>query len=153
MVIAAVMLALAPAGAVPADDRCTSPETGAIVVCGSGSQPYRIDPDVAAGAKANARDLDGPRAAVPAAQAACAQSPMGCGKGLESVDIANVAIVAGTMAVKAATGGDWTKPLRPAGPGEYQRYQESKRLREEQSAARAAIRQRDAARIADATGH
>ena len=153
MVIAAVMLALAPAGAVPADERCASPEKGAIVVCGSGTQPYQIDPDVTAGQKANARDLDGAQAPVPAAQAACAQSPIGCGKGLESLDIANVAIVAGKMAVKAATGGDWSKPLRPAGPGEYQRYQEAKRLREEQSAERAAMSLREAARTADAAGN
>lgn len=73
---------------------------------------------------------------------------MGCGKGLESLDIANVALVVGTMAVKAATGKDWAEPLRPAGPGEYQRYREAKQMREERAAERAARELRDAAREA-----
>jgi len=73
---------------------------------------------------------------------------MGCGKGLESMDLANAARVVGTMAVKAATGNDWTRPLRPAGPGEYQRYQEAKQRRQEHAAERAALRLREAARAA-----
>ena len=146
MPIAALLLALAPAGAVPADERCTSKQTGAIVVCGAGPQAYRIDPDVISAAEAGAQDRDAADAPVPAAQAACAHSPMGCSKGLDSLDLANVALVAGTMAVKAAQGEDWAKPLRHAGPDEYQRYQKAKQRRQERAADRAAQRLRDAAR-------
>lgn len=154
MVMIAAMLALAPVGAgqapspPPADGKCASAETGAIVVCGSGPPPYRIDPDVTAGVRAAERDRADATAPVPAAQTACTRSPMGCGKGLEGLDLANVAVVAGTMAVKAARGHDWARPLRPAGPGEFQRYREAKQLREERAAVRAARRLRDAARAA-----
>ncbi len=154
MVMIAAMLALAPVAAgqaplpPPADGKCASAETGAIVVCGSGPPPYRIDPDVTAGAQAAERDRDEAIVPVPAAQAACARSPMGCGKGLESLDLANVAVVAGTMAVKAARGEDWARPLRPTGPGEYQRYREAKQVRQERAADRAARKLRDTARAA-----
>lgn len=143
--IAAMILALAPAASPPP---CAKPDDGAILICGQGPQPYRLDPDVSAGSRAADRDHDQASARVPAAQAACAQSPMGCGKGLESLDLANVAFVAGSMAVSAATGGDWKKPLRPAGPGEYARYQEAKQHREELATARAARKLRDEAREA-----
>ena len=150
MIAATLMLAPVAEGSaqpsVNADAKCTSAEAGAIVVCGSGLQPYRIDPDVTAGQQAAQKDRDDARAAVPAAQAACAASPMGCGKGLEGLDWINVAAVAGMAAMRAVRGEDWTKPLRPAGPGEYQRYQEAKKAREERSADRAALRLREQAR-------
>lgn len=149
MPIAAVLLAWAPAAALPSVPReCASGEPGAILVCGTAPQPYRIDPDVAAGQQATERDQASASAPVPAAQAACARSPSGCSKGLDSLDLANVALVAGTMAVKAARGEDWAKPLRPAGPGEYRRYQEAREQRRERAADQAARRLRDAARAA-----
>jgi len=52
------------------------------------------------------------------------------------------------MAVRAARGEDWTKPLRPADPGEYERYRQAKQQREERGAVAAANRLRDAARAA-----
>jgi hypothetical protein len=78
---------------------------------------------------------------------------MGCGKGLDSLDLANVGLVVGTMAVKAATGKDWAEPLQPAGPGEYQRYREAKQMREEREANRAARALRDKARNAAEQQH
>jgi hypothetical protein len=76
--------------------------------------------------------------AVPAAQAACSSSPMGCTKNLGSLDLANVAIVAGTAAVRAAKGEDWAKVFRPGGPDEYQLYQQAKLRREAEAEERAA---------------
>lgn len=73
--------------------------------------------------------------AVPAAQAACATE---CGKGFESLDWANVAIVVGTMGVRAAKGQDWTKAFKTGGSGEYQLYQQAKQRREARNAERAA---------------
>ena len=150
MPLAAALWALAQAGAVPppAAPKCASHEPGAIVVCGAGPQPYGIDPDVSTGQRAADHDANSATASIPAAQAACADSPMGCGKGLEGLDLINLAVLAGTMAVDAATGRDWARPLRPAGPGEYQRYQEAKQKREERSADLAARRLRDEARKA-----
>jgi hypothetical protein len=143
-----LVLASAPLASTPPDRGCSSPDAAAVVVCGRAAQPYRIDPNVAAAARQTDRDLQGASSATPAAQAACARSPMGCGKGLESLDLANVGLVVSTMAVKAATGKDWAEPLRPAGPGEYQRYREAKQMREEREANRAARALRDKARNA-----
>ena len=106
MPLAAALWALAQAGAVPppAAPKCASHEPGAIVVCGPGPHPYRIDPDVSTGQRAADHDANSATASIPAAQAACADSPMGCGKGLEGLDLINLAVLAGTMAVDAATG-------------------------------------------------
>jgi hypothetical protein len=75
--------------------------------------------------------------AAPAAQASCSASPMGCGTGLEGLDLANVAIVVGTAAVKAAKGEDWKAAFRKGGPDEYQLYLEARRRRELQEVERA----------------
>jgi hypothetical protein len=61
---------------------------------------------------------------------------MGCGTGLEGMDLANVAIVAGTMAIKAAKGEDWTKAFKTGGPDEYQLYLQAKQEREAREAER-----------------
>ena len=69
-------------------------------------------------------------APIPTAQAACSTQPMGCGTGLEGLDLANAAIVIGTAAIKAATGEDWTRPFKMGGPDEYQLYLQAKQRRE-----------------------
>ena len=85
--------------------------------------------------------------APPAAQAVCSKQPTGCGKGLDSLDLANVAIVAGTAAVRAADGEDWTRAFKTGGPDEYQIYQEAKHRRkvedDERAAAKVQIRRPD----------
>jgi hypothetical protein len=61
---------------------------------------------------------------------------MGCGTGLEGLDLANVAVVVGTMAVKAAKGEDWKKAFRQ-GPDEYQLYLQARHQRDAREAERA----------------
>src|SRR4051812_23094345 len=106
--------AASPVPAEASDAGCRSQDARTITVCAQRRQPYRLDPDVmkaGAEAKSNSRSAT---SATPAAQAACSSSPMGCTKDLRSLDLANVAIVLGTAAVRAAKGADWSKVLRPA---------------------------------------
>jgi hypothetical protein len=88
-------------------------------------------------AEANNRSAIAP---MPPAQAVCAQAPSGCGAGLEGLDLANVAIVVGTMAARAAEGKDWTSPLRPGGPDEYELYKQARQRRQVEETERAAAR-------------
>ena len=85
-------------------------------------------------AEANSRSAS---TSAPPAQAACATAAV-CGKGLESVDWPNVAIVVGTTVAKAAKGEDWASIFRPGGPDEYQLYRQAKRRREAEAGDRAA---------------
>jgi hypothetical protein len=85
----------------------------------------------------------------PAAQAVCAAQTMGCGKGLESLDLANVALVVGTAALKAVKGENWARALKPGAADEYQFYQQSKRRREAQEEERAAAEVRMKAKKAE----
>ena len=115
----------------PAADPCRSQDSRDIVICAQRKQGLRIDTDVVDAnrrAKQNARSAT---ASMPAAQASCAAKPQGCGTGLEGLDLANVALVVATTAVKAAKGEDWTKVLKPGGPDEYQLYLQAKQEREE----------------------
>lgn len=135
------------------EDACQSRNERDIVVCGQRGQAFRVDPDVMEAnreVRTNQRSATSP---VPPAQALCARPPVGppppCGNGLGSLDLANVAIVVGTTALKAAKGEDWKSIFRPSGPDEYQLYQEAKRRREAEDMARAAARLRTAAREAD----
>lgn len=109
---------------------CPSQDPDKIVVCAQRAQPYRLDPSVSqahAEAEMNARTAT---STTPVAQAVCSASPAGCGLGLEGLDLANVAIVAGTAAVRAAKGKDWRSSFRAGGPDEYQLYQQAKQNRE-----------------------
>ena len=112
-----------------------------ILVCArpSGDQsPYRLDPDVMLAAHAAAADKASGKARVPTAQKSCSATPTGCGRDLAGLDLLNVAVVVGTMAVKAAKGEDWTKAFKVGGPDEYQFYVQAKRRREAHDAERAA---------------
>jgi hypothetical protein len=114
---------------------CRPQEARNIVVCGQRPQPYRLDPglmEAGQEAESNSRSAS---TATPAAQAACATV---CGKGLESLDWANVAIVVGETAVRAAKGEDWARVFRPGGPDEYRLYQQAKHRREVEASERAA---------------
>jgi len=120
-----------------AGSACGSQDTRNIMVCGERRQPYRLDPSVMkAGreAESNSRSATAP---MPPAQAACSASKTGC-EGFGSLDLANVAVVVGTMAIRAAKGKDWTRAFRVGGPNEYQLYQQSKQRREAADAERAA---------------
>lgn len=106
--------------------------------------------DAEQGAVANARSAT---TATPAAQAACEATPRGCGTGLESLDLLNVAVVVGTVAVKAAKGEDWSKVFKTGGPDEYQLYLQARKQREKREAQRrlaAAIKARKEAASASA---
>lgn len=87
--------------------------------------------------------------AAPAAQTVCAAQPMGCGKGLDSLDLANVAIVGGAAAVEAAKGEDWKRAFKTGGPDEYQLYKQAKRRHELEDDERAAAKVRLQARQAE----
>jgi hypothetical protein len=63
---------------------------------------------------------------------------MGCTKDLSSLDLANVAVVVGTTAIRAARGDDWTKAFRTGGPDQYQLYQQAKRRRDAEAEQQAA---------------
>ena len=139
-----------------AEVACPSTDPEKIVVCAQRERPYQVDPDVREAqqqANANSRSVT---SAVPPAQAICSQSPSGCGKGLESLDLANVAFVAGEMAVRAAEGKDWRGILRTGGPDEYQLYEQAKQRREalEEERAAAAMKKKaeEAERRASAAG-
>lgn len=138
----------APTSAAP-NAACQSRDAKDIVVCAQRSQPYRVDPAVNEAGRqveANSRSAN---VATPAAQAICATQPSGCGNGLASLDLMNVAIVAATAGVRAATSKDWKKAFKTGGPGEYQLYQEAKRRRDAEDAERAATRVRAQAREAE----
>lgn len=112
-----------------ADDPCHSQDPQDIVVCAQRRQAYRLDPNVTNASRASEILSRNATAAVPPAEAICASSPPGCGKGLESLDLANVALVVGTVALKAAKGEDWRKAFRVS-PDEYQLYVAAKNERE-----------------------
>src|SRR3954454_3879292 len=85
---------------------CTSQDAREVVVCSQQRRAFRLDPDIS---RASRQAQDNNRSAtspMPAAQASCAASPAGCGTGLESLDLINVALVVGTAAVRAAKGDD-----------------------------------------------
>jgi hypothetical protein len=111
-------------------DACRSQNSRDVVVCAQRRQTSQLDPDVSdaqrKGEKANRRAST----ARPTAQASCSTLPQGCGTGLAGLDLANVAIVLGTMAVQAVKGEDWKKSLRTGGPDEYQLYLQAKQERE-----------------------
>jgi hypothetical protein len=121
-----------------ADEGCHSENPREIVVCAERRRGYRLDPrvmDAAREAKSGSASATSP---MPVAQATCAAQPMGCGKGLEGLDLANVALVGTTMAVRAAEGKDWKGAFKKGRPDEYQLYLEAKKRREAHEAARAA---------------
>jgi hypothetical protein len=84
---------------------------------------------------------------------ACSGSPSGCTKDLRSLDLANVAIVAATTAVRAAKGDDWAKVFRAGGPDQYQLYQEAKQRREAAAANRAAAEAKRKAEAQEREAH
>src|SRR3954454_23816323 len=87
---------------------CTSEDAREVVVCAQQRRAFRLDPDISRASR-QAQDSRSVTSTVPAAQASCAASPAGCGTGLESLDLINVALVVGTAAVRAAKGDDWKK--------------------------------------------
>jgi hypothetical protein len=114
--------------AVNANAECPTQNERDVVVCAERRQTYRLDPSVM-DAKRQAESggaSDG--VAMPPAQVSCSAAPMGCGKGLAGLDLANAAMVLGTAAVRAAKGEDWAKAFR--GPDEYQLYLQAKWQRE-----------------------
>jgi len=139
----------APTSADAANAACQSRNAKDIVVCTQRLQPYRLDPAVNEASRQVEANSRSAIAAVPPAQAICAAQPSGCGNGLASLDLMNVAIVVGTAGVRAATGEDWTKAFKTGGPDEYRLYQEAKQMREAQDAERAAARLRAKAREAE----
>ena len=117
-----------PAGAI--GDPCKSQDSRDIVVCAQRKQGLRLDSDVVDAQRAAQAASQSATVRRPTAQASCASLPQGCGAGLEGLDLLNVAVVAATTAVKAVSGDDWKKVLKPGGPDEYQLYLEAKRDRE-----------------------
>ena len=111
-------------------DPCRSQDSRDIVVCAQRKQGLRIDTDVVDARRQAESNARAATATVPAAQANCSATPQGCGTGLAGLDLANVALVVATTAVKAAKGEDWTKALKPGGPDEYQLYLQAKQERE-----------------------
>ena len=120
------------------EDNCKSSDPGEIVVCAEKPEGYRIDPTVMEAQQQAEAASRSANAIVPTAQASCSASPSGCGTGLEGLDLLNVAVVVGTMAVRAAKGDDWTKAFKTGGPDEYQLYKEAKQRREAHHAEREA---------------
>jgi len=120
----------APAPTRTAADPCKSPDSRDIVVCAERKQALRLEPDIVNAQRQAEQAQRSATATMPAAQASCSASPQGCGTGLAGLDLANVAIVVATSAVKAARGEDWTKVLKPGGPDEYQLYLKAKKERE-----------------------
>ena len=118
---------------------CTSEDAREVVVCAQQRRAFRLDPDVSRASRQAQDNSRSATSAVPAAQASCAASPAGCGTGLESLDLINVALVVGTAAVRAANGDDWKKAFKTGGPDEYQIYLQAKRLREAHEAERARL--------------
>lgn len=125
---------------------CQPQEARNIVVCGQRREGFRLDPDVMEAKREVETDSRSASSKVPTAQAACSPQPMGCGKSLDSFDLANVAIVLGTSAIRAAKGEVWTKAFKTGGPDEYQQYQQAKQRRKAQDAGLAAVRLRLIAR-------
>lgn len=122
----------------PLEAVCPSHDARNIVVCAQRQRPYRLDPSVMEAGRQAESNSRSATSATPSAQAVCSASPTGCTKDLRSLDLANVALVVGTTAVRAAKGDDWTKVFRPGGPDEYQLYQQAKRRREAEAGERAA---------------
>lgn len=133
---------------------CRSSDAKNIVVCAQRKQGYRLDPGVMDATRQVETNSRSATSAVPAAQAMCSAQPTGCGTSLDSLDLANVAVVVGMMGVRAAKGEDWTKAFKTGGPDEYQLYRQAKQRREAQDAERAAARVRmkaeEAGRAAEA---
>jgi hypothetical protein len=138
-----------PAPAAPAKspkaavEPCRSQDSRDIVICAQRKQELRLDSDVVAAHQQAEKAARSATATMPAAQANCSASPRGCGTGLEGLDLANVALVVATTAIKAAKGEDWTRVLKPGGPGEYQLYlqaKEEREAREEEARAEAAAK-------------
>jgi hypothetical protein len=119
-----------------ADGSCHPQDARDIVVCAQRRQGYRLNPSVMDAERRAEQSARSATSAPPAAQASCAASPMGCGTGLEGLDLANVAVVVGAMAVKAAKGEDWKKAFRQ-GPDEYQLYLQARHQRDAREAERA----------------
>ncbi|MEA3058875.1 MAG: hypothetical protein QOE50_287 [Sphingomonadales bacterium] len=132
---------------------CQSQDTRNIIVCGQRRQGYRIDPSVTEANREADSNSRSATSATPAAQAVCAASPMGCGKGLEGLDLANVAVVAATMGVRAVKGKDWARAFKTGGTDEYQLYQQAKQRREAEDAERAAAKVKMKAREAESEAH
>ena len=130
--------AAAPRPVAEARDPCQPLNARDIVVCGQRSQPYRLDPNVMESGRRAESNSRSATSAVPTAQAVCLSSPIGCTKDLSSLDLANVAFVVGTAAVRAAQGRDSTQAFRAAGPDEYQLYQQAKQRRAAEADQRAA---------------
>jgi hypothetical protein len=118
---------------------CRSEDAGEVVVCAQQRPAFRLDPDISRASRQAQDNGRSATSAVPAAQASCAASPTGCGTGLESLDLVNVALVVATAAVRAAKGDDWKKAFKTGGPDEYQLYLQAKRLREAHEADRARL--------------
>lgn len=111
-------------------DACRSQDSRDIVVCAQRRQTLHLDADVVDAQRKAERASQSTSAIQPTAQASCSALPQGCGTGLAGLDLANVALVVGTMAVQAAKGEDWKKALRTGGPDEYRLYLQAKHERE-----------------------
>ncbi len=133
----------------PDDRTCSSSDPDAVVVCGNRQRAYRLDSGVVEAGRHAESNSRSATVSMPAAQAACAQSPGGCGIGLESLDLGNVAIVAVKGAVQAAEGNDWTRPFKPGGPNEYELYKQAKQRREAEAIEAAALRMKRRAEQAE----
>lgn len=123
------------------------------MVCAQRSQPYRLDPSVIDAEREKQAIDRSATSPAPPAQAICATQPVGCGDRMDNLDLANVAIVAGTMAVRAAKGEDWAKALRTGGPDEYQLYRQAKQRRDAQRDQRAAAAAKRKAEEAEREAH
>ena len=129
-----------------AQEPCQPQDTRSIVVCAQRRDGYRLDPNVMEAKREKETNNRSANSKVPTAEAVCSAQPMGCGKGMQSLDLANMAIVLGTTAIRAAKGEDWTRALKTGGAGEYQLYKQAEQRRKAQDAERAAARMRTIAR-------
>ncbi len=123
---------------------CARQDARSITVCAQRRQGYRLDPSVIEGSRQFEQNNRSATSSTPTAQAVCSSQTMGCGKGLESLDLANVALVIGTAVLKAAKGEKWERAMQPGATDEYQLYRQAKRRREalEDQQAAAAVRTR-----------
>lgn len=130
---------------------CASRDSNSIVVCAQRPQGYRIDPSVMEARRQVETNGRSATSAAPPAQAVCSTQPTGCSKNLGSLDLVNVALVAGTTAVRAAEGKDWTRTFKTGGPDEYQLYKEARQRREAQEAARTVAQMKAKAKATEQT--
>lgn len=107
---------------------CESASEGEVVVCGQrGPSPFRIDPEVLGGLRAEEARRHPPRVQDRSGSAeTCGTAGNECGGG--AIPLLEPALRVAAAAVKAIRGEDWREPFR-TGPSDYELYEQEKRKR------------------------